>query len=266
METPTPELGIVMSGGGARGAYQVGLLQALAERVPDLRTPVLTGVSAGAINAAHLANHPGRFAEAIADLQRLWLGLSTEDVFRTDWGSLFSHVVRSGLQLVSGGHRLPGRSRGMVDTQPLREFLHRALGSLTDLGELRGVRENLAAGRLRAVAITTSSYSTGTSVTWVEGQEIEPWRRAHRVGRACRLTVEHVMASASLPLLFPAVALEGEWHGDGGIRLTAPLSPAVHLGARRILAVSTRHRPPSGQAPVSVIDGYPPRRRSPGLS
>jgi NTE family protein len=258
MESETGELGVVMSGGGARAAYQVGLLQAIAERVPDLRIDILTGVSAGAINAAHLANHPGRFAEAVADLCALWRDLTTDDVFRTDWWSLFSHVLRSGLQLVSGGHRVPGRPRGMVDTQPLRDFLYRALRAHPDTGELLGIRANLAGDRLEAVAITTSSYSAGTSVTWVEGREIEPWRRAHRIGRTSRLTVEHVMASASLPLLFPAVPLGGEWHGDGGIRLSAPLSPAVHLHARRILAVSTRHRPPSGREPAPMIDGYPP--------
>lgn len=258
MESRTDELAVVMSGGGARAAYQVGLLQALAERVPDLGIDILTGVSAGAINAAHLANHRGRFAEAVDDLSHLWLGLTTDDVFRTDWWSLLSRVVRSGMQLVSGGHRVPGRSQGMVDTQPLRVFLNRALGAQTGRGELCGIRENLASGRLRAVAITTSSYSAGTSVTWVEGRDIESWQRAHRIGHACRLTVEHVMASASLPLLFPAVPLAGEWHGDGGIRLSAPLSPALHLGARRILAVSTRHQPADRGESELMIDGYPP--------
>jgi NTE family protein len=258
MESRTGELGVVMSGGGARAAYQVGFLQALAERVPDLNIDILTGVSAGAINAAYLANHRGGFHEAVDDLSRLWLGLTTDSVFRTDWWSLFSRVLRSGIQLVSGGHRVPGRSQGMVDTEPLRALLNRALGAQTDLGELRGIRENLSDGRLRAVAITTSSYSAGTSVTWVEGREIAPWHRAHRIGCTTRLTVEHVMASASLPLLFPAVPLAGGWHGDGGIRLSAPLSPAVHLGARRILAVSTRHRPPDSGETVPMIHGYPP--------
>jgi len=252
-------LAIVMSGGGARAAYQVGLLQVLAKHRPELALDILTGVSAGAINAAHLAGHPGSFAEATDALGGLWLGLSPDRVFRTDWFSLFKTVVRSGMQLASGGRRISGRPRGMVDTEPLRRFLYRALSAEPAGGVFSGIGENLARGKLRAVAVTTSSYSAGTSVTWVEGQQIAPWRRSHRVGVRCRLTVEHVMASTSLPLFFPSVVLGDEWHGDGGIRLSAPLSPAVHLGARRILAISTRHQAGSGPATNSpMIDGYPP--------
>jgi NTE family protein len=147
----------------------------------------------------------------------------------------------------------------LVDTEPLRRFLHGALAAEPAGGALSGIGENLARGKLRAVAVTTSSYTTGTSMTWVEGQQIEPWRRSHRIGASCRLTVEHVMASTSLPLLFPSVILGSEWHGDGGIRLSAPLSPAVHLGAQRILAISTRHQPGSeAAANTPMIDGYPP--------
>ncbi|MBW2716461.1 MAG: patatin-like phospholipase family protein [Deltaproteobacteria bacterium] len=259
VEIERGRLAIVMSGGGARAAYQVGLLQALAKHRPELELDILTGVSAGAINAAHLAGHPGSFAAATDALGELWLELSTDKVFRTDWLSLFNRVLRSGFQLVSGGRRLPGRPRGMVDTEPLRRFLYGALTADPAGGVFSGIAENLARGRLRAVAVTTSSYSAGTSVTWVEGEQIEPWRRSHRMGVSCQLTVEHVMASTSLPLLFPSVVLGGEWHGDGGIRLSAPLSPAVHLGARRILAISTRHQ--SGiesAANAPMIDGYPP--------
>jgi NTE family protein len=252
-------LAIVMGGGGARAAYQVGLLQTLAKHRPELTLDILTGVSAGAINAAHLGGHPGSFAAATEALGGLWLGLSVDRVFRTDWLSLFKSVLRSGFQLVSGGQRVPGCSRGMVDTEPLRRFLCGALTAEPEGGVFTGIGENLARGRLRAVAVTTSSYSAGTSVTWVEGQQIEPWRRSHRVGVSCRLTVEHVMASTSLPLLFPSVVLGGEWHGDGGIRESAPLSPAVHLGARRILAISTRHQSGVGAAAnAPMIDGYPP--------
>jgi NTE family protein len=252
-------LAIVMSGGGARAAYQVGLLQTLAKHRPELALDILTGVSAGAINAAHLAGHPGSFAAATEALGALWLGLSTEQVFCTDWPSLFEHVLRSGLQLVSGGRRISGRPRAMLDTEPLRRFLYEALAAEPAGGVFTGIGENLARGKLRAVAVTTSSYSSGTSVTWVEGQQIGPWQRSHRMGVSCRLTVEHVMASTSLPLLFPSVVLDGEWHGDGGIRLSAPLSPAVHLGARRILAISTRHQAGNGPAAnAPMIDGYPP--------
>jgi NTE family protein len=259
VEIEAGRFAIVMSGGGARAAYQVGVLQVLAKHRPELSLDILTGVSAGAINAAHLAVHPGSFAEATDALAALWLRLSTDQVFRTDWPSLFGRVLRSGIQLVSGGRRVPGRRRGMVDTEPLRCFLHEALAADPVAGALVGIRENLARGRLRAVAVTTSSYTAGTSVTWVEGEEIAPWRRSHRLGASCQLSVEHVMASSSLPLLFPSVALDGEWHGDGGIRLSAPLSPAVHLGARRILAISTRHKSGSAVAAhAPMIDGYPP--------
>ena len=259
VEIEPGRLAIVMSGGGARAAYQVGLLQVLAKHRPEFTLDILTGVSAGAINAAHLAGHPGSFAAATDALGALWLELKTDRVFRTDWLSLLEGVLRSGIQLVSGGRRIPGRPRGMVDTQPLREFLYGALAAEPAAGVLSGIGENLARGKLRAVAVTTSSYSTGTSVTWVEGQQIEPWRRSHRTGVSCRLTVEHVMASTSLPLMFPSVVLGGEWHGDGGIRLSAPLSPAVHLGAQRILAISTRHRSGSrAAANTPMIDGYPP--------
>ncbi len=252
-------LAIVMSGGGARAAYQVGLLQVLAKHRPEFTLDILTGVSAGAINAEHLAGHPGSFAAATDALSGLWLGLSTERVFRTDWLSLLERVLRSGIQLVSGGRQIPRSPHGLVDTEPLRRFLYGALAAEPAGGALSGIGENLARGKLRAVAITTSSYTAGTSVTWVEGQQIEPWRRSHRIGTSCRLTVEHVMASTSLPLLFPSVILGSEWHGDGGIRLSAPLSPAVHLGAQRILAISTRHQSESkAAANTPMIDGYPP--------
>jgi len=147
----------------------------------------------------------------------------------------------------------------MVNTEPLRGFLYRAFDAEPGSGALTGIRANLARGRLRAVAVTTSSYSAGTSVTWVEGEQIAPWMRSHRLGVNCQLNVEHVMASSSLPLFFPSVVLDGQWHGDGGIRLSAPLSPAVHLGAQRIIAISTSHQSGSAAAAnTPMIDGYPP--------
>jgi NTE family protein len=254
-------LALVMGGGGARAAYQVGTLRALARRAPELEVPILTGVSAGAINAVHLAAHPGNFAEAVEDLCRLWASLRIEDVFRVDTPFLARNVVRAGLQLVTGGWvRGPGELESLLDTAPLRRFLGRALGTPgRPQDPIEGIRANLERGRLRALALSTSSYTTGRSVTWVEGREgIEPWERPLRRSRVARTTVDHVMASAALPVIFPAVHLEGEWYGDGGIRLSAPLSPALHLGADRILAISTRFDRTSAEEERPQVEGYPP--------
>ncbi len=256
---PTPDhgdLALVLTGGGARGAYQVGFLRYLARRFPELRIPVITGVSAGAVNAAHLAQHPGTFPEAVSALVRLWISLAPERVFRVDAWSLAKNVGRWGAQLLSGGHFDGGRTRGFVDTDPLRELLGHALGATR--GELAGIRQNLERGTLRAVALSTTSYTTGQSVIWVEGREIETWTRPKRRSVQTNLRVEHIMASAALPLFFPAIAIGREWYGDGGIRLTAPLSPALHLGANRILAISTRFDRSQADADLPEIAGYPP--------
>ena len=247
---------MVMGGGGARAAYQVGVLRALARRFPDLHVPYITGVSAGAINAAHLASHHGTFGQAAAELEGLWGRLTVEDVFRVDGMSLLKNMLLWTRQLLSGGMGGPPRVRGLVDTAPLRAFLTEVLHAVD--GELTGIRYNLDRGRLKAVAISTSSYTTGQSVTWVQGQEIREWERPQRRARATTLTVEHVMASAALPLFFPAVSLENAWYGDGGIRLTAPLSPALHLGASRVLAISTRYDRSAAEADHAAIHGYPP--------
>ena len=254
--SPLGDLGLVMGGGGARAAYQVGFLRSLARHHPELRPPYITGVSAGAINAALLASHHGTFAQAAEELVGLWGHLTVEDVFRVDGRSLMSNALRWVRQLVSGGLGGPPRVRGLVDTQPLRAYLSEVLHVVG--GELTGIRYNLERGRLKAVAISTSSYSTGQSVTWVQGQDIREWERPQRRARNTTLTVEHVMASTALPLFFPAVSLDSGWYGDGGIRLTAPLSPALHLGARRILAISTRYARTAEEADQPAIYGYPP--------
>lgn len=249
------DLGVVLGGGGARAAYQVGFLRCLARLYPDLCVPYLTGVSAGAINAAQLASHHGRFIQAVDELSHLWGNLTVEDVFRVDSFSLFTNLLGWARQLLSGGAGTT-RTRGLVDTQPLREFLCDRLHS-TD-GEINGIRYNLERGRLRAVAVSSASYSTGQSITWVEGKEIEEWERPQRRARNTRLSVDHVMASTALPLFFPAVKLGNGWYGDGGMRLTAPLSPALHLGADRIIAISTRYDRTTTEADDPSVEGYPP--------
>jgi NTE family protein len=147
--------------------------------------------------------------------------------------------------------------RGFVDTAPLRGTLDAVFAPAAD-GTIPGIGRNLEAGRLAALAIVTISYSEGRSVAWVQGQHITDWERPFRESRQRPITVDHVMGSAALPFLFPAVRVEGGWYGDGGIRLVTPLSPAVHLGARRILAFSTRYgRKPAASA-AEETPRYPP--------
>jgi NTE family protein len=143
-----------------------------------------------------------------------------------------------------------------VDTAPLRRFLITALGQAAD-APLEGIQRNIDAGMLHAVALSATSYTTGQSVTWVQGRDVELWQRPQRRSQRTRLTVDHVMASSALPLLFPAVRVGDEWFGDGGVRLTAPLSPALHLGASRILTISTRYPRSHQEASVRTVDGYP---------
>lgn len=248
-------LALTMSGGGARAAYQVGVLSAVAQRYPHVRPRIITGVSAGAINAASLAGFEGDFSDALASLRSLWHGLRTEDVFRTDSPSLVQIGMRWGRRLLSGG-RDGRRARGLVDTTPLRLLLSHHLDPRGD--GIEGVGRNIAAGRLDAFGITATNYATGQSVTWVEGESGAAWSLPKRRSVHTRARVEHVMASAALPVIFPAVRVGHAWYGDGGIRLTSPLSPALHLGAQRILAVSTRYARTAAEADEPVISGYPP--------
>ena len=256
----TPEgddLALVLVGGGARAAYQVGFLRSLVSRHPDIRLPIITGTSAGALNAAFLAARTGSVAEAVEELERLWIAQTVDRVFRVDSRSLCSHLLRWGIQLVSGGVPISPRVRGLLDTAPLRRFLQETLHPAEN-GEIEGIARNIEAGRLRALAITTSSYSTAQSVIWVQGGDIEDWERPNRRSRKTAITVDHIMASSALPLFFPAIRLDDGWYGDGGIRMVTPCSPAIHLGARRILAVSNRCRRTIQEADRPLIHWYPP--------
>jgi NTE family protein len=251
-------IALTLGGGGARGAYQAGVLRGIARLFPEAKFSIQTGISAGAVNTVHLASHRGTFTESAAALVDLWLSLSPDQVYDVAALPLARNVLRWGIRLASGGHR-PAREpmRGMVDTSPLRTFLIKALQPAAD-GSLPGIAENLARGKLKAVALTGTSYTTGQAVTWIEGRDVELWQRPQRRSEATRLTPRHVMASSALPVLFPAVQVGSEWYGDGGVRLTAPLSPALHLGAHRILTISTRYRRTRAEADQPLTAGYPP--------
>jgi NTE family protein len=228
---------------------------------------ILTGVSAGGINAAYLAAHQESYADKVEALAEVWTGISIDDVFRVDLRDLASRTVRWGGRLLSAGSSPLPPSKSLVDTTPLRGLLERMLDA--ESGVITGIDQSLRRGWLSSIALTASSYTTGQSITWVQTRPDSriqtSWERPQRKSTACGLRVDHVMASSALPFFFPAIDVEGAWYGDGGIRLTAPLSPAVHLGARRILAVSTRYSRTRAEADRPLIVGYPPPAQVAGV-
>jgi NTE family protein len=222
---------LVLGGGGARAAYQAGVLCYVGEAVPEASVPLMTGVSAGSINAAHLAAHPSPWPARTAALTSYWEDLTMGDVFapRSLWTMARAFVQGT-----------PGERQTFLDTTPLRRYLDRRLPTDAS-GTLTGVADNLNAGRLEGLAVSTSNYATLQTVTWVQGCSIQDWERPNRLGRRTELTLDHVMASTALPMVFPAVRLEDAWYGDGGLRLLDPLAPAIHMGADRLFVVSTRY-------------------------
>jgi len=249
-------LALSMSGGGARAAYQVGLLRCIANHFPETRFPIITGVSAGAINAAHMANYRGSLEDSVDALMKSWCSLTPDQVFKLDNYSILKNLFRWGYRLIAGSRSSRSKAKGLVDTSPLREYLYRKLN--TGDGSLKGIEKNLDDGYLQALAISTTNYQTGQTITWTQGCELTDWDRQKQRSRKTKITVEHIMASAALPLFFPAVKLEDGWHGDGGIRLYAPLSPAVNLGADKILAISTRYSQSEKEDYSKMVTGYPP--------
>jgi NTE family protein len=234
---------LVLSGGGARAAYQVGCLRALSQALPSYRPQILTGVSAGAINATHLAAFQGSWQDSVEALVGLWQHMRTDKVYRTGLGPMMGRMAHWGLHFVSGGRLGRKDIRGMVQNAPLRSYLQEHLAADPATGEICGVDQNLADGWLKALAVMTTNYASGRSEAWVDTLEENIWSGSQVSARPTSLTIDHVMASAALPFFFPAVRLRNHWHGDGGVRLAAPLSPALRLGAKRILAVSPRVKP-----------------------
>ena len=253
-----PITALILPGGGARGAYQVGVLRAVQEIKPSGGNPfpVICGTSAGAINAAVLASHAHEFETGVERLEHFWNTMYCARIYRTDAWNVFRSGLRWALSLLSGGGLLkPPRS--LLDTCPLRRFLKDNL-------HLEGIDTAINQGFLRGLSITASGYTCASAISFYQAaQDVQPWQRARRHGQPAKIGVEHLLASAALPLLFPAERIGNEFFGDGGMRLLAPLSPAIHLGADRLLVLSTRdERPdPSPEAPVPYpslgeIGGY----------
>lgn len=262
-------LALVLTGGGARAAYQAGVLRGLARRFPAFRPDILTGVSAGALNGAFLAARAADpFPEAVDGLLGVWRDLRAEHVYRTDRPT----VARALARFVRRPAEVdPPAEGGFLDTTPLRDFIEGHLGAVG--APMEAVERAVREGHLGAFAITTTSYTSGQSVTWVQGADRhvgEPWDRPMRRAVRTPLRPEHVLASAALPFFFPAVAIEDAtlghgWYGDGGVRLTAPLSPALHLGADKVLVVNTRYGQSRAEADAPKVDAYPPPTRVLGV-
>ena len=263
-DPPTP--GILLSGGGARSAYQAGVIRYIAEEFPEAYFPIQTGVSAGAINAAHLGNHTGTFREAAQHVVDAWTGRELGDIIEVEsgfsllWDLFWDARAPAPEEPTSANVRA---THGILDTTPLANTLRSHLDEPD--GTLSGVRPNLADGRLRALAVMTTDYATGQTVTWVQGEDFDAWERPDRIGRHTQLSVDHVMASSSLPLVFPAVRIGDSWYGDGGIRLSAPLAPAVHLGADKILAISTQYSRTRQESEQIELREYPPTAQIVGV-
>lgn len=220
---------LVLGGGGARTAYQAGVLRYLGEAFPDTPVPIITASGIGAVNAALLAGQPRPWPEATRAVGELWSTLRPTHVYEPQslW-DLVGQLVR----------HAPSARQSLLDPTPLRNQLADRLPTASD-GTLSGVQRTIDEGWLEAMALTTTHYASLTTVTWAQGQSLEGWSHARRAARSTTLTIDHAMAAGALALLYPAVAIQDEWHGAGAGMLH-PLSPALRLGAGRILAVSTR--------------------------
>ena len=246
MEGHEGHAALVLTGGGARAAYQVGVLNAIRE-LRGKRTgnpfPILCGTSAGAINATALAVHASDFGRAVRHIDRIWRGLHVQDVYRVDPAALLGSGVRWGSALF-GGWMVRQTPRALLDNAPLQDLLGRVL-------DLAAIDPAIKRGDLHAVSVTASGYSTGESLAFFQGSiDILPWRRAQRLGVRSELRIEHLMASSALPFVFPAVKIHREFFGDGSMRQLAPVSPAIHLGADRILVIGAGRTAEEGRVRV----------------
>jgi NTE family protein len=251
------DLAVMLTGGGARAAYQVGLLKGIARHFPRLKFQIVTGVSAGAINAVYLAAQTGTLSEKADQLDRMWCELSCDSIYQFDWKMFLPFRSALASVLPKKSRWTQSRPRGIVDTTPLRNLLCRIL-NVPPGTPIEGIENNIRCGELTAFALMTLDYTTGQTVRWMQGPNHDGFEGANRRVAVTRFTIEHVLASAALPFVFPAVNINGEWHGDGGIRLAAPLSTPVHMGARRIIAMSTGYQRSPDEASIPALSGYPP--------
>jgi NTE family protein len=251
---------LILTGGGARAAYQVGVLRAMADMLPRkaaIPFPIICGTSAGAINAVALATEASNFRLAALRLATVWKNFHVHDVYRSDPLGLIGQSLRWLTSLFFGGFA-ERAAVSLLDNAPLAKLLAESI-------DFTSIRTSIDSGCLSALSITASGYSSGQSVSFFAASDgMQPWRRARRIGVPADIGLEHLMASSALPFIFPAVRINREFFGDGSMRQIAPISPALHLGADRILVVGVgrraSHEPERvkvrGQPTVAQIAGH----------
>ena len=244
---------LILPGAGARGAYQVGVLKAVASILPKgARNPfaIISGTSAGAINAAVLACRAANFERAIADMERVWSNFRASQVYRTDNWTMLKTSLHWLAALVFGGLGV-ANPKSLLDNTPLRELLERDI-------RFPRIAKAIERGHLEALAVTASAYTTARSVTFFQARgSLQGWSRVRRVGKPTILDMDHVIASAAVPFIFPPVRIGGEYYGDGSMRHRAPLSSAIHLGADRMLVIGVRAERPDPEPPADVAPPLP---------
>lgn len=245
-----PKIALLLTGGGARAAYQVGVLKALAQSMPrtaPLPFTIINGTSAGAINSAALACYASCSHLAVRKLESVWKNFSTSMVYKSDFLSVFGHITRNMLTSFQSEH-INHPPASLLNNQPLRKLLNEIL-------DLHRIERNIHRNYLEALSITASSYTTGDSVAFFQSNHQTPWRRAKREGQATRINVEHLMASSAIPMVFPSVNVYNHYFGDGSIHQLSPLSPCVHLGAEKIFVIGVDQ--PSALHPPGYVPHYP---------
>ena len=233
------KIALMLPGGGARGSYQVGVLKGIAEILPNRRSlfPIIAGTSAGAINAVVLASYANDIKHGVASLERFWTTIHCSDVYRTDTTMIIKTMAQvfGSLLFSRFGFKPP---KSLLDNAPLGKFLSKKL-------HLSKIQQAIDNGDLDGLSITASSYDTSVAKSFYQAKpSIQAWNRSRRIGLPEDIGIEHILASAALPFLFPAQLIGNEYYGDGGLRMTAPLSPAIHLGAEKILVIGTRDESP----------------------
>lgn len=236
IKKPDSKVGIILTGGGARAAYQVGVLKAIADILPrDAKNPfqIITGTSAGAINAVSLACYSANYRDAVRRILKIWANFRAHHVFRTDLAGIAVTGARWLASMLVGGL---GRNNPhcLLNRAPLRELLSHYI-------QTNKIQSAIDNGHIHAVSVSASGYDSHQSVSFFHAHPaVETWARSRRVGCRSPITIDHLMASSAIPFLFESVKVNREYFGDGSMRQIAPISPALHLGADRILVIGNR--------------------------